>query len=85
MKALITGVTGFIGSYLAEYLLAKGMNVYGTFHRESSEDIAHLKDKITLSKCDVRDQATVQKIVKKSNPDFIFFIGKWDFNCIAGW
>jgi len=74
MKALITGVTGFIGSYLAEYLLAKGMNVYGTFHRESIEDIAHLKDKIILSKCDVRDQATVQKIIKKSNPDFIFHL-----------
>jgi len=74
MKALITGVTGFIGSYLAEYLLAKGMIIYGTFHRESIEDIAHLKDKITLSKCDVRNQATVQKIVKKSNPDFIFHL-----------
>lgn len=74
MRALITGVSGFIGSYLAEYLLAKGIDVDGTVHHETTENIAHLKDRITLSECDVRNQATVKKIVKESNPDLIFHL-----------
>lgn len=74
MRALITGINGFIGCHLAEYLLAKGIDVYGTVRRESIENIAHLRDKITLSECDVRNQAMVKKIVKKSNPDLIFHL-----------
>ena len=75
MKALITGINGFIGSYLAEHLLAKGMSIHGTVHDLTRiENIAHLKDKITLSKCDVRDRVTVKKVIRKSVPDFVFHL-----------
>ena len=50
-NALITGITGQDGSYLAELLLEKGYNVYGIWRRKATADygnIAHLKDKVTL-------------------------------------
>lgn len=75
MEALITGINGFIGSYLAEHLLAKGMSIHGTVHDLTRiENIAHLKNKITLSKCDVRDRVTVKRVIRKSVPDFVFHL-----------
>jgi len=74
MKALITGIDGFIGSYLAEYLLAKEIAIFGTFHDENTKNVAHLRNKITLIKCDVRDRAAVKKVVEESNPDLIFHL-----------
>jgi len=75
MRALITGIDGFIGSYLAECLLAKGIDVHGIIANLTQiENIAHLIDKITPSKCDVRNQITVKKVIRKSAPDFIFHL-----------
>jgi len=74
MKALITGINGFIGSYLAEYLLGRKVEVYGTLHSLNIDNIAHVKNEIDLSKCDVRDKVVVKKVVKKSRPDFIFHL-----------
>jgi len=75
MKALVTGINGFIGSHLAECLLAKGIDVHGIVSNLTQvENIAHLRDKITLSKCDVRNQIVVKKIIRKSAPDFIFHL-----------
>jgi len=74
MKALVTGINGFIGSYLPEYLRAKDIEVFGTFHDTNIKNIAHIKDKINLMKCDVRDQAAVRRAVKRSDPDIIFHL-----------
>lgn len=74
MRVLITGVNGFIGSYLAEYLLSKRLEVQGTVYKKDLENIAHLKNAISLSKCDVRNQAEVKDVIKKSKPDFVFHL-----------
>ena len=63
-KALITGVTGQDGSYLAEFLLGKGYEVHGMVRRTSTEAferIAHIKDKIVLRQADLLDRAVADK------------------------
>ena len=73
--ALITGITGQDGSYLAELLLKKGYKVIGTIRRHSFNDnlsnsrISTLIDKVVLEYADVTDLDSIQKIVKKYKPD----------------
>ena len=58
MRALITGITGQDGSYLAEFLLEKGYEVIGMVRRsstESAERIDHIKDKLTFAQADLLD------------------------------
>lgn len=75
MRALITGINGFIGSYLAEYLLNKRLEVYGAVHKmKHLENITHLKNVITLSKCDVRSPTAVKNVVRKSRPGLVFHL-----------
>ncbi len=72
MRVLITGITGFVGSHLAEYALAQGAEVYGSYRwRSKTENIDHLRDRITLVECDLRDLSSVQHLVGISNPDAI--------------
>jgi GDP-4-dehydro-6-deoxy-D-mannose reductase len=72
-KVLITGCASFIGSYLAEFLLEIGFTVYGTIHQDST-NIGHLKEKLTIFKCDILDKHKVESIVAEVNPDFIFHL-----------
>jgi len=61
-RALITGITGQDGSYLADLLLSKGYEVFGMVRRsstESNERIDHIKDKITLKQADLLDQLSM--------------------------
>ena len=61
-RALITGITGQDGSYLAELLLEKGYEVFGMVRRSSTENferIAHLVDRVTLVQADLLDQASL--------------------------
>ena len=74
-KALITGITGQDGSYLAELLLSKGYEVYGMVRRSSTENfgrIEHIRDKIKLLQADLLDQFSIISAVKESNPDEIY-------------
>ena len=67
-RALITGVTGQDGSFLAELLLEKGYDVFGTVRRSSTENferIGHLRDKITLVQADLLDQYSLIDAVQK--------------------
>ncbi len=75
-RALITGITGQDGSYLAELLLGKGYEVYG-MHRRSSTDayferIAHLNGEVSLVCGDLLDQYSLDNIVKNIKPDEIY-------------
>jgi GDPmannose 4,6-dehydratase len=75
-KALITGITGQDGSYLAEFLLEKGYDVFG-MHRRSSVDghherVEHLKGKLNLVCGDLLDYYSLEKVVKEVNPDEIY-------------
>ena len=79
-KALITGINGQDGSYLAEFLLDKGYEVWGTVKRNSVSEnqtsrIDHIMDKLKLEYCDLTDLASIIKVIQKSNPDEIYNLG----------
>ena len=80
-KALITGITGQDGSYLAELLLEKGYEVYGLVRRVALEDeyhrmsrILHIKDKIHLTPGSLESHASVYKSIKAIQPDEIYHL-----------
>jgi GDPmannose 4,6-dehydratase len=78
MKALITGVTGQDGSYLAEFLLAKGYEVYGLVRRSSSFNtgrIDHIIDKIKFFYSDLTDGSSLSRIVGEVKPDEVYNLG----------
>jgi GDPmannose 4,6-dehydratase len=81
-KALITGITGQDGSYLAELLLEKGYKVYGTVRRLSTpnmENIRHLEGKVELISADLLDQSSLTDAVLKSEPDEVYNLAAQSF------
>ena len=81
-KALITGITGQDGSYLAEFLLKKKYKVYGIVRRVALEDethrlwrIKHLLKKIELKSASLESYASLVKIIQKIKPDEIYHLG----------
>lgn len=75
-KALITGITGQDGSYLAELLLSKGYEVHGLVRRNSNfefiPNIAHIRDSITLHYSDLTDAGNIRNIVLSVKPDEVY-------------
>lgn len=74
-KALITGITGQDGSYLAEFLLEKGYEVHGITRRSSysnTQRIDHIKDQITLHDGDLSDSSSLVRIISIVQPDEIY-------------
>ena len=81
-SALITGITGQDGSYLAELLLEKGYKVYGLMRRSSTEKlerIEHLKDKVTLVGGDLLDEMSLIKVMQDTMPDEIYNLAAQSF------
>ncbi|MFH0879536.1 MAG: GDP-mannose 4,6-dehydratase [Lentisphaerota bacterium] len=81
-KALITGVTGQDGSYLADFLLEKGYQVHGMVRRSSTETfdrIAHIKDRLNLIQADLLDQLSLIKMLEESQPDEIYNLAAMSF------
>ena len=75
--ALITGITGQDGSFLAELLLNKGYTVYGMVRRLSKPNVDHIEnimDSIHLIDGDLADQSSVINAVKKSCPDELYIL-----------
>ncbi len=73
--ALITGITGQDGSYLADFLLAKGYRVVGMVRRSSTLTfgrLAHIQDKIELIQGDLHDQGSVVSIIERYRPDEVY-------------
>ncbi len=82
MKALITGITGFAGSHLAEYLLAEQpqVEVFGTRRwRSRMENIQHLEDKVTLIETDLTDPTSALRTLERVRPDYIFHLAAQSF------
>lgn len=80
--ALITGITGQDGSYLAEFLLSKGYKVYGMVRRASTENfqrIEHIRDKIELRQADLLDQLSIIEILEEAEPDEIYNLAAMSF------
>jgi len=81
-KALVTGVTGQDGSYLAEFLLEKGYEVIGMVRRTSTvnfERIKHIQDQITLVPGDLMDQVSIIDILREHRPDEVYNLGAMSF------
>lgn len=81
-RALITGVTGQDGSYLAEFLLEKGYRVFGLVRRSSTvnfERLAHLQDSIELIPGDLLDQNSLISALNQSEPDEVYNLASQSF------
>ena len=80
--ALVTGVTGQDGSYLAEFLLEKGYEVIGMVRRSSTVNfsrIRHIQDKITLASGDLLDQGSLISILQKYKPEEVYNLAAQSF------
>jgi len=77
MNILITGITGFAGSHLADYILEnhKDVKVYGTLrHRSRTENIEHLRGKVEFIDCDLTDYVATKRAIDISTPRRIFHL-----------
>jgi GDPmannose 4,6-dehydratase len=81
-KALISGITGQDGSYLADFLLEKGYDVYGMVRRSSMEKfdrIEHIKDRVKIGQADLLDQYSIIKLIEAVQPDEIYNLAAMSF------
>ena len=81
-RALITGITGQDGSYLAEFLLKKNYRIYGLIRRSSTinfERISHLQDQIELIPGDLLDQSSLISALRKTEPDEVYNLAAQSF------
>jgi GDP-4-dehydro-6-deoxy-D-mannose reductase len=85
VRILITGITGFVGSHLAEYALAQGAEVWGSCRwRSKTENIDHIRDDLRLVECDLRDLSSVQYLVEQAAPHYIVHLAAQSF-VAASW
>ena len=80
--ALITGITGQDGSYLAEFLLQKGYAVHGMVRRSSTENferISHLRSAVTLHQADLLDELSLIELMQQVRPDEIYNLAAMSF------
>ncbi|MEJ8545139.1 GDP-mannose 4,6-dehydratase [Brevibacillus borstelensis] len=81
-KALITGITGFAGSHLAEWLLKnkEDLQVYGSYRlRSRMENIKDIQGQVDLVECELKDPRSVDEIIKTIKPDYIFHLAAQSF------
>jgi GDPmannose 4,6-dehydratase len=85
-SALVTGITGQDGSYLAEMLLEKGYEVHGMVRRASTEKferIEHIRDRITLHQGDLLDQRSLVDALRAANPTEIYNLAAMSFVAVS--
>jgi GDPmannose 4,6-dehydratase len=85
-RALITGITGQDGSYLAELLLDRGYEVHGMVRRASTEKfdrLEHLRDRIVLHQGDLLDQRSLVDAIRASRPDEIYNLAAMSFVAVS--
>src|SRR3954453_14305868 len=81
-RAIITGITGQDGSYLAELLLSKGYEVVGTVRRSSAPNlwrIEHLLDRLTLKPADLLDQLSIIRAIEQVQPHEFYNLAAMSF------
>lgn len=82
MNVLITGITGFVGSYMAEYLLQElpESQIFGTIRwRSRTENIEFLSQTVKLIECDLKDYSSTKAALEQSQPDYIFHLAAQSF------
>src|SRR5579885_2066969 len=81
-RALITGITGQDGSYLAELLLSKGYKVYGLVRRASTDNcprLEHLRSSLTLVQADLLDQTSLVAALEEAQPHEVYNLAAQSF------
>jgi GDP-4-dehydro-6-deoxy-D-mannose reductase len=87
LRILITGITGFVGSHLAEYLLQKNDTdeIYGIYRwRSRTENLHNILDKIKMVECDLLDSGSVRAMMEKVKPDRIFHLAAQSY-VLSSW
>jgi GDP-4-dehydro-6-deoxy-D-mannose reductase len=81
MKVLITGITGFVGSHLAEHLLSKeNIEVYGTYRvRSRMGHMQSIRSRVKLIECELKDSNSVYDLVDRIKPDRVFHLAAQSF------
>ena len=80
MRVLVTGITGFVGSHFAEFALAEGAEVFGSYRwRSKTENIEHLRSKVTFIESDLRDVSSVRALLEISVPDYVVHLAAQSF------
>jgi GDP-4-dehydro-6-deoxy-D-mannose reductase len=80
VRLLITGITGFVGSHLAELALSRGAEVAGALRwRSNTTHIEHIRDRLTLINGDLRDVLSVRGLIEQSRPDAIVHLAAQSF------
>jgi GDP-4-dehydro-6-deoxy-D-mannose reductase len=80
MQLLITGITGFVGSYMAEHALAQGAQVFGSIRwRSKTDNIDHLRSKVTLIESDLRDLSSARALLEASSPTHVIHLAAQSF------
>jgi GDP-4-dehydro-6-deoxy-D-mannose reductase len=76
MRVLITGFTGFVGSHLADYLVARSdVEVFGMYRwRSRMDNVEHLRDRVQLVECDLRDPGAARHVIRDVRPDRVFHL-----------
>src|SRR3954465_13035868 len=85
-SALITGITGQDGSYLAELLLEKGYDVHGMVRRASTEKferLEHLRDRITFHQADLLDERSLLDALRAAKPDEVYNLAAMSFVAVS--
>lgn len=79
-KALVTGITGFVGSHLAELLLSKNYTIYGMVRwRSNLENIIHIKNRLKLIEADLKDAHSLYKAINDIKPEEIYHLAAQSF------
>jgi len=82
MRVLVTGITGFVGSHLADYILEEHPDVelFGIYRwRSRTENIEHVLNRFTNIECDLRDASSVRSVLESVKPDKIFHLAAQSF------
>ncbi len=80
MRLLVTGITGFVGSHLVDYLLTGDHEVFGVKRwRSRTENIEHFKNEVVIYECDLRDATATREIIESVRPEGIFHLAAQSF------
>ncbi len=82
MRVLVTGITGFAGSHLVDYILAeqRGVEIVGIQRwRSRTENVEHFLDRVRMVECDLRDASSVRDVLDEVRPDWIFHLAAQSF------
>jgi GDP-4-dehydro-6-deoxy-D-mannose reductase len=80
MRVLITGITGFVGSHLAEWALGQGADVVGAIRwRSNTEHIDHLRERLALVNADLRDLSSARTLLEQARADYIVHLAAQSF------